>query len=211
MIAQQLFLADTRDAGVKPIATSSGVEFDPADADPEYVSTFLTAVSGKESQNASRRMVSLQQAKAQRGEADGGHRGFGQTRDRTELVKEEARVRREAARRLMGGESMRSIVLDSQGQGITTMTGTQWTVPSRDDLMRQPRLMGKREHHGTLYDTKWAVILDAETWEHVQAISAARKAGPKRRAARSHLLTGHMHCSLCGARMKGGQKEGAPR
>jgi site-specific DNA recombinase len=209
VVEQQLFLADGRKAGLKLVATPTG-EFDPADADGEFVSTVLAAASRKASQDTRRRMKRKQLEKAQRGEAHGGRRGFGHTQDRMKTVPAEAKLIREAARRMLRGESMRSVVMDWRSKNIRTATGVDWTVPSLADLMRQPRLMGLREHHGTLYDTKWAVLLDRDTWERVQAIAAARKM-PGKRAVRKHILTGILRCSKCGAPMRGGRKDGAPR
>src|SRR5438105_4241611 len=74
VIEQQLFLAEGRDVGLKLVATTSG-EFDPADADGEFVSTVLAAMARKESQNTSRRMKRKQLEKAQNGETHGGRRG----------------------------------------------------------------------------------------------------------------------------------------
>src|SRR5205823_3264578 len=91
VIEQQLFLAEGRDVGLKLVATTSG-EFDPADADGEFVSTVHAAMARKESQNTSRRMKRRQLEKAQNGDTHGGRRGFGHTQDRTKLVPGEAKL-----------------------------------------------------------------------------------------------------------------------
>jgi len=210
-IEQGIFLADGRKAGLKLVATLSG-DFDPADADDEFISTILVAAARKSSQDTRRRMKRKQLEKAQRGEAHGGRRGFGHTQDRMKVVPHEAKLIREAARRIIKGESFRSIVMDFQRRGEKTAMGMDWLVPTMRDLMSQPRLIGLREHHGTLYPTEWAVILDRQTFESVQVIlkrNSDRKLN--QRAPRQHLLTGILRCSKCGGPMKGGRKEGRPR
>ena len=58
---------------------------------------------------------------------DGGPRPFGITRDWSELVADEAALIREAADRVLGAQSLRSIAIDWQARGIATSRGGMWT------------------------------------------------------------------------------------
>ena len=201
---QQAFLMVARDGGLKEVLTP-GQRFDPADADDEFASTIMVAVAQKESANTSRRMKRAQAAKAERGEFHGGPRAFGHSTDRTALVDDEAELIHEAARRVLRGESMRSVVMDWNGRGLKSTRGVPWRVDSMRDLLRQPRLAGLREHHGQLYEAAWPPILDRVTWQRLTVMFEARKRGPNgsTRSARKNLLSGMLRCHKCGQRLVG--------
>lgn len=200
VLEQQTFLVLGRDAGLKLVATPSG-EFDPADADDSFYSTLLTAVAQRESAATSRRMTRKQLEKAERGEFHGGPRAFGHDAHRTREVKREADAIRDAASRLLRGESFRSIVLEWNRRGIRTPRGGEWRHDTFTSLMAQPRLAGLRDHKGVVTGpATWPAILDTRTHERIAAIVESRKRGPKVRAARKHLLTGFVRCH-CGARL----------
>jgi site-specific DNA recombinase len=79
VVEQQTFLALGCEASLNFVATPSG-NFDPTDADDEFVSTIQAAVSKRESAATARRMRRTQLEKATNGEFHGGGRAFGHTR-----------------------------------------------------------------------------------------------------------------------------------
>lgn len=200
VVEQQAFLGIARDAGLRLVATP-GQDFDPASADDEFMSTIQAAIARRESAGTARRMARRQLEKAQRGEFHGGARAFGHTKDRSRVVAREADAIRDAAQRVLAGESFRSVMLDWNKRGIRTPRGNEWRHDTFTSLLRQARLAGLREHHGEVVGpATWPAILDTETHEQLARIIDGRRRGPKGRPARKHLLTGFIRCH-CGARM----------
>jgi DNA invertase Pin-like site-specific DNA recombinase len=201
VLEQQSFLGIGRNASLKLVATP-GADFDPADADDAFMSTMLTAVAQKESADKSRRMARRQEEKADKGEFHGGPRAFGHNPDRTREVKREADAIRDAAKRILQGESFRSVMLSWNARGLKTPRGGVWRADTFNSLIAQPRLAGLRDHHGVVVGkATWPAIIDVKTHERLVAIIERRKRGPKVRPARKHLLTGYVRCH-CGARLK---------
>ena len=204
VLDQQAFLVIGRASGLKLVATKSN-DFDPADADDEFMSTLVAAMARKESQNTSRRMKDKQASKAAAGEFHGGGRAFGHNTDRTKSVPREAKLIQDAARRMLRGESLRSVVLDWNKRGVKTTKGLAWNVPGLADLLKQPRLAGYREHLGELHEASWPLILDRKTFEQVQGMFRTRATG-KTRAPRRNVLSSLVMCGRCGAPLKGSWK-----
>ena len=74
-------------------------------------------------------------------QAGGGTRPFGFDDDRLTLNRAEAKLIREAAKSVLAGATLRSVVVDWNRRGIATVTGTQWTAQV---LRRCPRLAAHR-------------------------------------------------------------------
>jgi len=117
-------------------------------------------------------------------------RAFGHTSDRTAVVEEEAAAIREAARRVLAGDTLSAVIRDWNGRGVTTANGGPWRVNSLSSLLVQPRLVAAPS------------ILDAETHARLVALHASRGKGP-RRATRRYLLTGLLRCWRCGGSLRG--------
>ncbi len=117
-------------------------------------------------------------------------RAFGHTAERTEVVDDEASAIREAARRVLDGETLSSVVQDWNERELTTANGGPWRVNSLSTLLVHPRLVAPPR------------ILDESTHERLVALHASRSKGP-RRATRRYLLTGLLRCWRCGGSMRG--------
>ena len=117
-------------------------------------------------------------------------RPFGHTGDRTQLVDDEAAAIRDAARRVLAGETLSSIVKDWNRRGVRTVTGGPWRVNSLSSMLLQRRLVTE------------PAILDAETHARLAELHASRRKGP-RRATRRYLLTGLLRCWRCGGTLRG--------
>lgn len=140
--------------------------------------------------------------------AGGGIRAFGLTPDKLALVPEEAALVREAADRLLAGDSIHSIVVDWNARGVRTPgrqsapEGRKWEVSSLRRMLTAPRIVGDRTHHGTVAGTGVIpALLDRETWEHVRAILAAPRGGNGGSTVRKHYLTGLTFCGRCHAKL----------
>ena len=117
-------------------------------------------------------------------------RAFGHTADRSRLVEVEAAAVREAATRVLDGETLSAVVRDWNRRGLTTVNGGPWRVNSLSSLLVQPRLV------------VFPQIIDDATHERLLALHASRSKGP-RRATRRYLLTGLLRCWRCGGTMRG--------
>lgn len=150
--------------------------------------------------------ISLRTRRAKAEQADqglpngGGLRPFGLTTDKTRLVDAEARLVREAARRLVAGESLSAICRDWEQRGVVTTRGNLWRVTSLRKMLANPRLTGARVHRGRVVESGVIpAILDADTHRRVVAVLAGNPGVPVR-ATRA--LSGLVVCGRCGERMQ---------
>jgi site-specific DNA recombinase len=200
---QQAFLTLGRSSGLRLVATPNGT-FDPNDADDSFMSTILVAAAAKESGDKSRRVRSKMKANAKAGTSPGGRRGFGYTKKR-KLVKREAEAIRDAAGVILRGGTLREIVEDWTGRGLTPAGGGRcWTGSRVSAMLCQPRIAGLSVYRGEVVgEAAWPPILDRATFDQVSAMlrSRTRKRG---RPVRAYWLGGGaLRCGLCGAPMRG--------
>ena len=128
-------------------------------------------------------------------------RAFGHTADRSAVVTEEAEAIRDAARRVLAGETLSSIIKEWNARGLTTAGGGPWRVNSLSTLLLQPRLVGLGRD-GSQPVLGPAAILDWDTHAKLVALHESRgKAG--RRATKRYLLTGLLRCWRCGGGLRG--------
>jgi site-specific DNA recombinase len=161
------------------------------------LSGFAEHESGVKSERIARKMKD----KAVRGDPHaGGPRAFGFTADGKDVIPEEAARLREAAQRVLAGETLTSILSDWTAQGVQTPKGGRWSGSNVSRALRSPRMIGMREYHGELFDGSWPTILDRKVWERLCAtLGQVRKPHTGRR----HLLTGLLICGRCGGHMTG--------
>lgn len=129
-------------------------------------------------------------------------RGFGHNQDRSRVIEAEATVIREAARRVLGGETLSSIVQEWNGRGLRTAGGGPWRVNSLSGILVQPRLAGLANGAPIGAPCAFPPIIDAETHLQLLALHASRRKGP-RRTTRRYLLTGLLRCWRCGGGLRG--------
>lgn len=130
-------------------------------------------------------------------------RAFGHTADGADVVAAEAAAIQDAAARVLGGQSLSSIVKDWNARGLVTAGGGPWRVNSLSTLLIQRRLAGLGPHGAAGgAGAGPPAILDADTHARLVALHESRaKAG--RRPTRRYLLTGLLRCGRCGSGMRG--------
>lgn len=200
------------------IASPSGTR-DLDSPDDRFILRIEAAQACRESDNISRRVLRSVKARAEKGLANvGGRRPFGygvqtgtRTRvdqatgqktetpvyDRTQLVAEEAKILKEAAERLLAGQSQSGVVrwLNTK---CTTTEGNPWTEKSLRNLMLAPRVAGLLEHEKDLHPAAWKPILSREMWEDVGALyERGAEANPYQGRERKYLLSGAAECYRC--------------
>ena len=93
----------------------------------------------------------------------GGERPYGYDRGPAPGAAEEAAHLREAARRVIAGESLRSVCVDFNDRGIATSTGGAWSIQTMRRMLRSARISGRREHHGEIVaKAVWPGIISPE-------------------------------------------------
>jgi site-specific DNA recombinase len=162
----------------------------------------LASMGEQESSNTSERVKRQQeQAAAKGGPPPGGRRLLGYGPRRETIVEAEAELIREAARRLLAGSSLRSVVAWANTTGVTSTTGRQWSLQTLRGTLLSPGLAGRRVYRGVDFaEGRWTPILDRATHEMLVAIlndPAKRTRGP----GVKHLLSGLVVCGRdgCGA------------
>jgi site-specific DNA recombinase len=124
-------------------------------------------------------------------------RPFGHTEDWQALVPSEVKVLHEAAERLFAGEAAFSIAADFTAREIPKPSGkAPWNSYRLRGMLTSPRMVGKREYGGTLYELEAVpAIFDEETWERLCAVLAKR--GARSGPVETHLLSSIALCGIC--------------
>jgi hypothetical protein len=113
-------------------------------------------------------------------------------------VADEQQVVREMARRILKGESLRSVSLDMNARRIKTSYGNDWTPTAIRDLLVSPHLAGLRIHKGEIVgDALWKPVFDRDTHEKLKrTVRGPSKSG--RGKPPESLLARLVKCGNCG-------------
>jgi site-specific DNA recombinase len=162
-----------------------------------------------ESRQISDRIRRKKRAQAKEGLHNGGPRPYGFEADGLTVRKSEADVLRDAATRLLVGESLRSITRRLNHLSILTANGKQWHMSTLRDALASPRAKGVRINNGVEYPAAWPAIIDPDTWESLQLLFRSESRLAKHpKAGRSYLLTGFIECGECHKRTVVGNSGG---
>jgi site-specific DNA recombinase len=198
------------------LANVSG-DTDLSTSDGRLKARIMGAVARQESEKKGERVSREAEHAARRGVARGARRPFGyedgdqdppvidpdtgkaRWRNKHAVVHEgEAELVREAARRVMAGESASAVARDWNGRGVPTPQGAPhgWSGQTITGILRNPRIAGLRRYKGEVVSEqgRWPAILDRADWEAVQG-RIRRTARPGRPS--SHLLSGIARCARC--------------
>jgi len=185
------------------VGTVTAGDYDLTTPEGRLTARIVGAVARKESEDKSRRSrrkhLELAEAGTGRG---GGMRPFGFNADRLTINETEAELIREAASRVLAGESVRGICADWNHRGVRTVTDVSWAPWVLKQLLISGRVAGLREHRGAITHTAmWPAIISADDRLRLCAVFS----DPTRRTsgsnARRYLLAGMVHCHACGAVM----------
>lgn len=120
------------------------------------------------------------------------------------LVPDEAAVIRDAARKVLEGQSLRSVARSLNMAGKDTRT-RPWTSHLLRQVLLRPSNAGRVVYQGAVLEGvkgQWPAILDDDTHDRIVALLT----DPERRTnvnntGRRHLLSGIAVCGVCGGRM----------
>ena len=199
------------------LATVTG-EYDLATPSGRLHFRIKGAIARHESEHRGERIRLKQEELARAGRVGGGGtRPFGYMDDRVtphtfpfclldsrETVEGgEVQLIREAAERVLLGEALHAILMDWMERGIPTITRKPWRTAVLRRLLLSPRIAGLRQHQGaTIGKAAWPAIIDDVTHERLKVLltdPVRQLNGGK--LARSYLLTGLVHCGVCGQKL----------
>jgi len=210
-------LIDLADQHGIRLATVTG-EYDLATSSGRLHFRIRGAIARHESEHRAERIRLKQEELAHAGRlGGGGTRPFGYLEDRVtphtfpfcllgsgEIVEGgEAALVREAAERVLLGEALHAALTDWTKRGVPTVTGKPWRTSVLQHLLLSPRIAGLRQHQGlTIGKAAWPAIVSEATHERLKVLLA----DPVRqlnggKLARSYLLTGFLHCGVCGQKL----------
>jgi len=193
---------DLHDGQGIALATVTG-EIDLSTPTGRMVARTLGAAARHESEHKAERQRRERLQKAQAGQASTGTRGYGYTLGNTAIIETEAAVIKEAATRVLAGESLRSIAFDLNDRAIPSATGRQWSPSALRSVLMSGRISGRREYHGQIVAAPfWPAILTTGQSDELRALLSRRTGTPCARA-RSYLLSGILRCGTCGHSMCG--------
>ena len=140
---------------------------------------------------------------------------------RIEPHPEQAPVVKEAARRILAGETMYKIAKSFNERGIEPRRTTYkqhrrnlgWTPVAIKQMLIQPAYAGLRVHRGEIAaEAIWPALVKREDWDKLQSILFDPARGRLRNDTAVHLLSGIALCAECGNQMRVGlQNYGRPR
>jgi site-specific DNA recombinase len=198
------FVNVCREAGVRLVIAGNDTEYD--FSDPEDVAKFY-GESARAQQELARMQKRIRRQKRELAEEGkdngGGYRPFGYRSDRMTVDESEATLLKEAARRVLAGDSLRGICVEWNKKGLRTPTGREWQNQVLRRSLISPRVAGYREHDGILVPAMWPAILDSNTWEGVRVILMDPARVTMKGAPSRYLLTSLVWCGKCGDRMRG--------
>lgn len=164
----------------------------------------LTAVAMHEAEAITERVIDWHQDRAARGLPFHSKPGYGFHRPKGSseltIVDEEADRIREAARRVLAPEPLRSIAVSWNELGVPAPGAGRWTSGMIRRILLAPRTAGLREHRGEIVaNATWPPILDRETWDRVVRLltNPARNSVPIAGGRAPRLLTGLAACGKC--------------
>lgn len=157
-----------------------------------------------EAEQKGARQAAANRQRAKMGDVLWTRRPFGYDRKgkRIVVVRNEAREIRGAAKRVLAGATLASVVADLNNREVTTSTGGTWSVTALRRILLNPRHAGRAVYCGEdVGSSAGAAILDAETHERLVAVLT----DPRRRTAPTtavkYLLSGIVRCGRCAERM----------
>lgn len=122
----------------------------------------------------------------------------------------EAAIVREAASRVLSGETPYAVAHDLNARGIPSKSGKRWSAYVLRTLLQADALVGRVTHRGELVRDAdglpaevWEPVLDLDSWHRLRALLSRDKTSgaPEPRRRRARLLSGLLACAHCGSAM----------
>lgn len=187
------------------IACVHGTSLDLGDPTGVAVATILTAIAAMEVQHKGNRQKAANRQRAGNGKAHWIRRPFGYERDgdAVSVVPAEAAALRDAADRVLAGETLASIARDFNAAGLRSTLAKPWNVTSLRRALINPRTAGRRLYNGEdMGAGVWEPIFNVDLHKSLEE----KLTDPRRRTApddlsSKYLLSGIAICGKCGHKM----------
>jgi site-specific DNA recombinase len=188
------------------IETVESGSLDFATAAGRMVAGMLTEVAEFEVDHKGERQRAANAARAAHGEIGWTRRPYGYRKDargRVVIDKSEAAEIRKAAKKVLAGATVQSVVDEMNARGVVTSLGGPFNVTGLRRVLTNPRCAGRAVSLGVDYGkAPWPAILAPDVADRLAALFA----DPRRRSAPAslavkYLLSGLAVCGRCGERM----------
>ena len=111
---------------------------------------------------------------------------------------EQAPIVREIVRRIVAGDSVRSIAMDLNARSVpTAATSPSWRPGLMVQMIRRPTYAGVRTHRGTAVPGTWEPLISSEEHQQLLAVLSDPARVTHRGSEPAHLLTGIVRCGEC--------------
>ena len=159
------------------------------------------AFAAHESEVKSERLKRAFLERARKGRDAWTIRMYGYEADLHTVNKREAGVIKEAAKRMLRGESLHSLAVDFNRRNLRTTKGRLWTGSHLRTLLRNPRLAGLTKYRGEIVGKgAWPAILRPVDSARLRELFRDR--GKQNNSANSpNILAGLLVCGWCGTKM----------
>lgn len=183
-------------AGAIPTVAVTGGPLDLSTSAGRMVARQLGAVARYESEHKSERLQSKHRQLAAQGRwSGGGSRRYGYEPGLTAVREEEAAVIRQAARRILNGESLGAVTADLNARGVRSSTGSIWHTHTVKAMLRGAWLSGQREYQKTLSAAAWPAILEPADTARLRAVLQPGTTRAQRTLLASILRCGWEECA----------------
>jgi site-specific DNA recombinase len=204
-LAPLLELAKTKGIQISTVA-SGEINLDTADG--RMLANILTSVDQAEVEKMGERIARDKlQARDEGRYHGGGRRPYGYRHDPENgltIDETQAAIVREAAQRVIAGETVNRVAVDLNTRGVVTSGGLRWRPAHLRRLLISPFHAGIVAHDGSeLGPGEWPAILTTDEHRILVARLAGKSETGERLGARKNVLSGLVSCAKCGSRMYG--------
>jgi len=197
------------ETGVRFLTVVSGDD-NLSTADGQMVALIKATVDAAEAARTRERVLRSVDQRSAAGHHHGGPRPYGWV-DGIKIDKAEAKVIREAARRVIAGESLRGICDRLNDRGVPSAQGGEWKPSPLRRILLNPRVAGWRTRNGERVTRGvWKPVLKELTWLEVRAVLTDPQRRSYKPAGRVNLLTGIARCAECDRRISSAISGGGP-
>lgn len=148
-------------AGALDLTTASG----------RMTARITGAVARHESEQKGERISRQKQQALAQGRRIGGRRPFGYEDDGLTPRPTEAELLETAARKIVAGDSVRSIVREWNNAGVSTSGGNRWTTSGVRQALLKPRNAGLSASKGKIYGVaQWPAVINPDVWHAMRAV-----------------------------------------
>jgi site-specific DNA recombinase len=199
-------IAVTAATGLQIQTVVSGpVQLDTADG--RAIARVLAVIDAAEAERTSERVTRAKLQRAQNGLWHGGRCPFGYHYEpdpsgrgvHLVITPSEARMVREASRRVIAGDSLRAISRDWNKRQLPTPLGASWRSQGIRKMLVQPAAAGMTMSNGQEYPGVWPAILSHAQWDAARLVllDARRTTQSFRQVAKRYPMGGLLVCGRC--------------